>query len=216
MIELKELPLVKADEPLSKGIALLLKPSPIVGVLEGNNLIGVLDDRHLSIRAKDASQIKCSSVSIKCHKIKKIGSIEHLIKIFANEHFKALPVVGKDNRPVGYYSRSEILKAIVDKGLLPDVSITDIMSAPIYTIDSNATLGEAKARMKELGVKRLTVLENGRLIGVISSFDLIALKIKPKQRQSMQLVKEVKNIENTKVKELLREPLLIVAKTDRL
>jgi acetoin utilization protein AcuB len=215
-MEIKEMPYVNEQDPLSKALAFLLKPYPIVGVMKDNKLIGIIDDRHLSIRAKDASQIKAKSVAAKCHKIRKIGDILSLVKKFAHEHFKALPFVGKDQRLIGYISRAEVLKELVNKGLIPKISIEDLTAKPIYSIDSNATIADAKNKMKELKVKRLTIVENNRVIGVISSFDILALKIKPEKRQKGQLIEQTFNIDKIQVKEFIREPLVLITKDTQL
>ena len=149
MIEVKKIPVVDENEQLSKALAYLMEPYPIVGVVKDKKLIGIIDDRHLSIRPADASSIKVGSVCVKSQKIQKIGDILHIVKKFAQEHSKALPVVGKDLRPVGYYSRTEILKVLLEKNLIERKPVSDIMSKDLYTIESDSTLGEAKRKMKE-------------------------------------------------------------------
>ncbi len=210
MIELKEIPIVEEDEPLSKAIAYLMEPCPIVGVVKDKKLIGIIDDRHLSIGRSDVSSIKAGSVAVKSPKIQKIGNILEVVKKFSQEHFKALPVVGKDLRPVGYYSRVEILKTLVENGLIEKVPIEEIMTKEIYTIESSSTLGEAKRKMKDLKVKRLVVTEKDKAIGVISTFDFVGLRFKSLERQSKQLIKSVEKIEKRQIKEFLREPLLLL------
>jgi acetoin utilization protein AcuB len=46
--------------------------------------------------------------------------------------------------------------------------VRDVMTKNVITVNSNASLGEAKKLMKEHNISRLPVLEGGRLIGIVN------------------------------------------------
>ena len=60
---------------------------------------------------------------------------------------------------------------------LPDASpegrAEDYMSAPVETIDPEATLGEAAVRMREASVGSLAVVVDEELIGIVTRDDLV-------------------------------------------
>ena len=51
----------------------------------------------------------------------------------------------------------------------------DLMTSPAVTIDAEATLAAAAARFAHSGVRRLFVLRNGKVAGVLSRRDLVAV-----------------------------------------
>ena len=48
------------------------------------------------------------------------------------------------------------------------------MSTPVVAIDPDASLREAAALMLHSGVKRLPVISNGKLVGIITDTDLVS------------------------------------------
>jgi CBS domain-containing protein len=47
------------------------------------------------------------------------------------------------------------------------------MSSPILTINSQATIEEAATLMNSKRIKKIPVLENGKLIGIVTSTDIV-------------------------------------------
>lgn len=54
--------------------------------------------------------------------------------------------------------------------------VGDIMSVDIVTIPASASIEEAATLMQEKGIERLPVVENGSLIGIISSNDILRIE----------------------------------------
>lgn len=50
--------------------------------------------------------------------------------------------------------------------------VRDIMSSPVITVTPNTSLPAATALMREKRIRHLPVVENGRLVGIISRGDL--------------------------------------------
>jgi len=83
--------------------------------------------------------------------------------------------------PQGVITERDILRRCVNKGLAPDkVKVGEIMSSPLITIGPDATIREAMSMMVEKDVRRLYVVDSGRVVGRItqtrlfqSNFDLM-------------------------------------------
>lgn len=58
-----------------------------------------------------------------------------------------------------------------DLGVL--VVVDDIMNTQFVTIDEEASIAQARSLMKLHGLNRLSVVRDGRLVGIISLFDII-------------------------------------------
>jgi len=53
------------------------------------------------------------------------------------------------------------------------VKVRDAMTTPVVTISPHASVAKAARRMSDLGVKRLPVVQNGELVGIVSRTDLV-------------------------------------------
>jgi CBS domain-containing protein len=79
--------------------------------------------------------------------------------------------------PVGIVTERDIIFRVVAQNKGPyKVTLKDIMSSPIITIDSDKSDKEALVILKENGINRLPVLSNGTLIGLVTT-EMIAQKI---------------------------------------
>lgn len=82
-------------------------------------------------------------------------------------------IVVKNNQPVGILTESDILKKVVADGKKPEkVSVKDVMSTPVIVSDPYITLEKAMNIMGKCNVRRLPVVENGKLIGIITQKDI--------------------------------------------
>jgi len=78
-----------------------------------------------------------------------------------------------DDSPIGIITESDILKKVVAKDLkASEVMVEKIMSTPIIVIDPYAYLEAATKTMGKCNIRRLPVIENGELIGIITQKDI--------------------------------------------
>jgi predicted transcriptional regulator len=85
-------------------------------------------------------------------------------------------IVVENNQPIGILTESDILKKVVAEGKnVKDVLIKDIMSTPVIVIDPYVTLDKAMNTMTKCNIRRLPVVENDELIGVITEKDIFRL-----------------------------------------
>ncbi|MBS7646659.1 MAG: CBS domain-containing protein [Candidatus Bathyarchaeia archaeon] len=83
-------------------------------------------------------------------------------------------VVTEKGKPVGILTERDIMKKVCPKELCTrKVSVGEIMSQPLITVDADAKLGEAASLMIEKGVRRLLVAEKGKIVGIVTQRDLM-------------------------------------------
>jgi CBS domain-containing protein len=85
----------------------------------------------------------------------------------------ALPICGDDDRLHGMITDRDIVVKCVAVGSDPaTMTAGELAQGRPYWIDANADLGDVLAQMQEHQIRRLPVIENHRLVGIISEADL--------------------------------------------
>ena len=80
------------------------------------------------------------------------------------------------NKPIGIITESDILQKIVSKGKdSSKVKVNEIMNSPLIVIDPYITVHEAMKIMARCNIRRLPVIENDELIGVITERDIVRI-----------------------------------------
>lgn len=83
-------------------------------------------------------------------------------------------VIVVEDKPVGILTESDIIEKIVaEDKKASDVLVKEIMTSPIIVIDPYIDLEEAMKTMSACNIRRLPVIENGRLIGIITQKDVL-------------------------------------------
>ena len=76
-------------------------------------------------------------------------------------------------RLVGILTERDVLKSIVSYLELSMIKVKQVMSHPLITIDAQENIEEAAKMMTAKGLKRLPVTEDSRLVGIITSSDIM-------------------------------------------
>jgi len=86
-------------------------------------------------------------------------------------------VITKEGKPVGIITERDIaLKVLLKDRRASEVKAKEIMASPIVTIDAEASVDEACKLAAKKRIKRLPVVENGVLIGIVSIRDILTRK----------------------------------------
>ena len=97
-------------------------------------------------------------------------AVKHMV---ANEVWSL--VVTRNGLPVGVVTERDIIRRCYAKGSLPEkVTVESVMTSPLTTIDPEASLGEAMLVMEEKKVRRLFVVEKGKITGRITQTGALA------------------------------------------
>jgi CBS domain-containing protein len=123
------------------------------------------------------------------------ASIADAAKLMLENKISGLPVIDATRHVIGIVSEHDLLRPREgDKGKLGshwlqlmierarlveesarfhDRRVNDVMTPSPITVAPNSSLGEVCRIIEERGVKRLPVVENGKLVGIIARADLV-------------------------------------------
>jgi len=165
-------PSMTIGDLLPKMRELKVRVVPVVN--DGNRLIGVLSYKGILMRGVGRFS-KVGTVMEPPYAVEFSSSVDEVIAKFVVWKAKALPVVGEGRELVGYISRVDVLKFLLDNNLLPDRVVGNVMSAPPTVIREGESIARARWLMLRGGISRLPVIRDGGddLTGVISMTDIV-------------------------------------------
>ena len=83
-------------------------------------------------------------------------------------------IVVQGERPVGIITERDILSRQVEPCLAPEtLSARHVMTSPVVTINEDASIEEAARLMAKKKAKRLPVMNNHKLVGIITYTDIV-------------------------------------------
>ena len=103
--------------------------------------------------------------------------IEHALEMMLQHGVSGLPVVERDNRLVGVISEFDTLMLLDPRqeNYSPVAPVAHFMSTDVLSIDADAPVAEVAGMFLRQPVRRLPVLRDGRLVGIITRRDMIAI-----------------------------------------
>ncbi len=105
--------------------------------------------------------------------VKPEDTVLDAIKVLASENIGAA-IVMSDGRLAGIFSERDYTRKVVLKGRSSDTTrVEDIMTANVVCVSPRAKTRDCMALMSEKNIRHLPVLDEGRVIGMISIRDIV-------------------------------------------
>ncbi|MFC1677084.1 CBS domain-containing protein [Planctomycetota bacterium] len=187
---------VPSDMPISKASqdmeAMHIKRLP---VLDDGKLVGIVTQTDL-VRAmtshymwRNVSDIMNTNIDM----INKSATITDAAKTMSSHKFSCV-IVADGNEPVGILTERDILNRIVVPQKDPNtVKVQEVMSSPIKSVPPDYSVFLAGKIMNDTHIRRLIVMEAGRLLGIVTQTDIfkaVKEKLQKEDEEALALVKE--------------------------
>jgi CBS domain-containing protein len=110
------------------------------------------------------------------------ASVLEATRLMNSERIGALIVHTDGDGVLGIFTERDLLRRVVAEGKDPAQTIVkDVMSSPVACCKLTTLLSECQSVMTEKRLRHLPVLEGERLVGVVSSGDLMVQEIEVQQ-----------------------------------
>ena len=80
-------------------------------------------------------------------------------------------IVMDDNTPVGIVTERDLVRRVLAEGKSANSKVSEVMTRPLKVIDPEAPIKEAARRMVNKRIRRLPVIKNNKLVGIITAAD---------------------------------------------
>jgi CBS domain-containing protein len=120
-----------------------------------------------------------------------IGASESVVeaaRLMRDEHIGSLPVT-EGGRLIGMITDRDLTTRVVAEAAVPETtSVGDVYSRDLISVEPNNDLEEALQLMARHQVRRLPVVENGRLVGMVAQADIA---LKENEKRTGELVEAI-------------------------
>ena len=121
--------------------------------------------------------------------IKASASVVEAARLMREGHIGSLPITD-DEQLVGMITDRDITTRVVAEAADPmKTSVGDVYSGDLITVEPGKDLDEALQLMARHQVRRLPVVENGRLVGIVAQAD-IAISESEKTGELVEAISE--------------------------
>ncbi|MBV0925288.1 CBS domain-containing protein [Halomicroarcula limicola] len=81
-------------------------------------------------------------------------------------------VVERDGDCVGIITESDVVAVAAEEGDTRALTVEDVMSTALVTVEADADVETAVERLRTHGIKKLPVVEDGELVGIVTTTDI--------------------------------------------
>lgn len=145
-----------------------------VYVLEAGRVIGVFstDDALPAVRQKHVETPIGDLMSKPVYSVPARAELSEATARLDRTNVSGLAVVDDNNHPIGVFTKSDALKV---QALPSDATVDKAMSFGMVTLPANTPAYRAAAHAFETRARRVFVMDNGALAGVLTGFDFVKL-----------------------------------------
>jgi CBS domain-containing protein len=117
--------------------------------------------------------------------IEPTASIAYAAKSLADHGIGALVVTGAEGRTVGIISERDIVRALSARGgAALETPVAEIMTRKVMTCSRQDKLVDLMQRMTEGKFRHFPVIEDRRLVGIVSIGDVVKARLEEMQQES--------------------------------
>ena len=111
--------------------------------------------------------------------VSKNQSVRQALIIMSEKNIGAIIVVDNNDFPVGIFSERDYARKIILKGKnSKDTLLDEVMTKELITITRDYKIDQCMEIMNEKRIRHLPVLENKKIVGIISIRDVLKIMIK--------------------------------------
>ena len=104
------------------------------------------------------------------------ATVAKAAQLMAKGHIGCIIVTSKEEKPLGIITETDFVTRVLAKNIQPSkLTAKEVMTSPLITVDPDETLSETARRMSQLNIRRSGVMYKGKLVGIISSKDILAI-----------------------------------------
>lgn len=153
--------------------------------------VAALTDREQDGEAREATMTVKTILAAKGRDVITIEpamSLGDAVQLLAERRIGAALILGADNRLVGIISERDIVRALAERGpAVLEEPVRGTMTRKIETCNENETISSIMERMTAGKFRHMPVVDQGRLVGLVSIGDVVNHRLQEMEHESASL-----------------------------
>jgi CBS domain-containing protein len=113
------------------------------------------------------------------------ASLAAAVDVLAEKRIGALLILGADRRVVGILSERDIVRTLAERGAAAlDAPVSVAMTRKVSTCNESETIAVIMERMTAGKFRHVPVVDQGRLVGIVSIGDVVKHRLHEMERDS--------------------------------
>ncbi|MEW9125030.1 MAG: CBS domain-containing protein [Thermotaleaceae bacterium] len=110
--------------------------------------------------------------------VKKDDTIKQAMNKMVEKEINGMPVIDEEQNLVGMVVKADIYRFLIEPGHYDSCPVDWVMSKGTITANPNEDILDVAKRLKENHIIAMPVLEEGKVVGIVSIEDLLSYFIK--------------------------------------
>jgi len=122
------------------------------------------------------------------------ATVREAVALLAERRIGALPVIG-GGEVAGIMSERDVIYCLRSDGAaVLDWPVERIMTAPAITVERDHQVMSALSLMTRRRIRHLPVVEDGRIVGLVSIGDLVKYRMDKIEREAAQMLSYIQSV----------------------
>jgi CBS domain-containing protein len=164
----RRIPIVDAS---TRGLQGIVTSTDVVDYLGGGEKFGIIKREFKGSFFKAINEPAKFIMRAKPPAIQNVATILQAIKLMKQHCVGGLPVVDNAGRVMAIVTERDLLTVFEEK--IKGVKVADLMTKNVVTATDKTSILEAERKMVEKSFRRLPIVSQGKLAGIITAMDIV-------------------------------------------
>ena len=105
-------------------------------------------------------------------------SVREAVTLLTEKRIGAMPIIGESGEVIGIFSERDVIRCLNVHGAAAlELKMEAVMTSPAVTVSPDTSENQSLALMTRRRIRHLPVVEEGRMVGLVSIGDLVKARI---------------------------------------
>jgi CBS domain-containing protein len=162
---------IPVANPGTKTLEGIVAAIDVIDYLGGGNKFEIIQQKYDGNFFKAINQHVKTIMARNVVSVKTTAKVNEAIELMKEKNLGGLPVVDDENRVKGIITERDIVNFFANR--VSGIRVAQLMSEKVVTALPKTTIFEAEKTMSTQGFRRLPIISDGKIIGIITAMDII-------------------------------------------
>ena len=205
---------VNENDALSSCVSRFKKEmAPVLAVFDNDdNYKGIISSKWILRSSLDSSETKVKTLMRSAPAVTSHDSVEKVANLMIENEVRQLPVYSGD-KLLGFVTDDDVIHgAVIERWA--NSRVEEIMTKKPFVIQDDESIGAILSLFRAEGISHVPIVHDGKLVGIVSVYDVISNVFQPGQSQNRgELVGEKVSVLSMPAKAIMNRAISVLPET---